>query len=71
MSDLDTYLDRACADGRLTVEDADEVRRFGDFLRALMAAGARPGSPEAVRVYAEHYPDNEPHHSLDGRVATE
>lgn len=60
MADLDAQLERAQADGRLSPEDADEVRNFAGFLEA---AGPGPGRPGFDRrrfgqVYREHYPDD-------------
>jgi hypothetical protein len=61
---FDEQLERAQADGRMSPEDADEVRHFADFLGALGAAGVPPmnagRTPEQrrafSRIYAEHYP---------------
>lgn len=65
MSDPDP-LERAQADGKISPEDADEVRRFGDFLDALSEAGIRPSTmenrtPETAaafrKIYQTHYPE--------------
>lgn len=63
MSLLDDDLNQMCADGRITVEDADEVRRFSDFLTAIAGIPTFPSerTPEQqatlVRAYVEHYPE--------------
>lgn len=54
---LDDQLNQMCSDGRITVEDADEVRRFADFL--VDVGQYEKGSPEASRCYLEHYPEDE------------
>jgi hypothetical protein len=62
--DLDQRLDQACADGRLTVGDADEVRTFASFLAATAGIPRDPSkaTPEQSRrfreAWAEHYPDD-------------
>lgn len=64
MADFDAALDRAQADGRITTDDADEVRLFGDFLIATAGiptqADARTPEQQAAfsAAYAEHYPDD-------------
>lgn len=70
MPDLDERLNRACADGRITEHDAEEVRRFSEYLQAMADAGIRPArrgetrSPEAAAraraIYLEHYPEHAP-----------
>ena len=54
MRDLDERLDQACADGRLSVEDAEAVREFADF---LAHPGSRPQAPAEERraAIAEHH----------------
>lgn len=54
-SDLDEQLERAQADGRISTHDADEVRRFGDFLSAVAEA---PRGAARVRIFLEHYPEH-------------
>ena len=51
---LDDRLNAACADGRMTIGDADEIRRFADFLAATAGMSDR----EKADVYLEHYPDD-------------
>lgn len=49
---LDDRLDRACADGHISVADADEVRRFADFL----GEAGPPGSRRGFEAWRKHYP---------------
>ena len=53
-------LERMQADGRISPEDADEVRNFADFLKEC---GPYPGKPGSDRkrfreAYRKHYPDD-------------
>ena len=60
----DEVLERMQADGKITPADADEVRNFGDFLRAtagipLNAEHRTPAQQEAFSAaYREHYPED-------------
>lgn len=59
MSDLHEQLERAQADGRISPDDADEVRRFAAF---LTECGSKPGSPGYDKkrwwaAYRKHYPE--------------
>lgn len=56
MSTLDDRLNQLQADGRITDGDAEEVRRFADYLRAI----AGKTGPEKARIYLEHYPEYAP-----------
>lgn len=57
---LDDQLDRACADGRIGVEDAAEVRLFADFLAAAGPAQTSPDfDPRRYdAAYRRYYPPN-------------
>jgi hypothetical protein len=67
---LDDRLERLQADGKITTLDADEVRRFRDFLTAMHDAGIRPAKPgeprspedaaRAREIYLAHYPEYAP-----------
>ncbi len=50
----DEQLEQAAADGALHPGDLDEVRRFGDFLRATHGVD---DPDEKARIYLEHYPE--------------
>lgn len=54
-------LERMQADGRISPEDADEVRTFMEFLREVPAHADRQ-TPEGRRqlreAYAKHYPED-------------
>jgi hypothetical protein len=64
MSDgMDEKLERMQADGKITVDDADEVRNFASFLEGVQGIPARgPRTPEERKrfseVYREHYPED-------------
>lgn len=64
MSRLDEQLDAACADGRMSVGDADEVRNFASFLEATtgIPRKADDRTPDQQRrfiaAYREHYPED-------------
>lgn len=56
--DLDWLLDQMVELGRITEADADEIRRFRDFL----AEAGPPNGPyrdreTAARAYRKHYPE--------------
>lgn len=57
-------LERMQADGRITVEDADEVRNFAGFLKATAgipkqaARRTREQQSAFLAAYREHYPDD-------------
>lgn len=52
--DLNDDLTRACADGTISAHDADEVRRFADFLDEA----GKPGSRQAFEAWRKHYPED-------------
>lgn len=62
MSALDEQLDRACADGRISQGDADEVRNFASFLQSVgppLHPDSTPEDRERFReAYQEHYPED-------------
>lgn len=70
MADFDDQLERMQADGRITPHDADEVRRFADFLTAMADTDVRPAKPgerrtpeaaaKARDIYLEHYLEHAP-----------
>lgn len=80
MADFDAQLERAQADGRISIEDADEIRTFRDFLEATAdlpgpATPAQDWTPEQRRRYAEayrdHYPDDYAHALAEHRARKE
>jgi hypothetical protein len=58
--DLDAQLDRDCADGRITVDDADQIRTFAAFLNDTGPAPRKPGGNRLryLAAIAEHYPED-------------
>lgn len=58
-SALDAQLERMQADGRITTNDADEVRNFADFLTAAGPAPKAAGfdRDRFATAYKEHYPE--------------
>jgi hypothetical protein len=57
--DLDAKLDRMQADGRIDSTDAEEVRRFGEFL-ADVGQYPREATKARAQVYFQHYPEHRP-----------
>jgi hypothetical protein len=57
MSDFDDKLDRAQANGKISPGDADEVRRFASFLRAIEGVPTKAGgwTPRERRKFADAY----------------
>lgn len=59
-------LERLQADGKITPGDADEVRTYMDFLRAVVGipTQAKDRTPEQqarfMAIYHEHYPEYAP-----------
>lgn len=54
MSDLNDQINQACADGKLSVDDADEVRRFAGFL----TEAGNPGSRQGFEAWRKYYPED-------------
>lgn len=73
-TDLDQQLERMQADGRISVEDADEVRNFASFLVAMGALPKRgvDRTPEQQRqfiaLYREYYPEDHARHVAEQRA---
>lgn len=68
---LDDQLNQMQADGRIGDDDAEEVRRFADFLGDMADAGIRPSreardraaAKKARDIYLKHYPEHAPKES--------
>lgn len=62
MSDFEERLERACADGKVSLGDADEIRNFASFLEACGGTVGPDSSPEERRrfreAYRTHYPED-------------
>lgn len=60
---FDERLEQLQADGTISVDDADEVRTFASFLRAVQGIPTKPGeatkeeSKRFAEAYREHYPE--------------
>lgn len=53
-------IERLQADGKITPDDADEIRRFAGFLAEVPPVEVRKtpeGRSEIRRVYLKHYPE--------------
>jgi hypothetical protein len=61
MSDLDEQIERMCADGKITPEDADQVRTFAEFLSDAGPYAEREtpeGRKRFVAAWKKHYPED-------------
>jgi hypothetical protein len=55
MADINADLDRALADGRITLDDATEVQRFAAFLEE---AGPASDKARGAAAWKKHYPED-------------
>lgn len=64
MADWEEQVERMQADGRITPQDADEVRTFASFLQAIQGipTASDRRTPEQskawIEAYKEHYPED-------------